>query len=280
MFKSAVFKRFMRRKFSVIGAIILIIFFCAAIFGPMLCSQDPLAPDPTAIHQGPTAAHWFGTDYLGRDTFTRIIYGARVSLSISLIGVLCGSAMGIILGVCAGYFGGWVDSVISRALDILLAVPGLLLAIMIVAIMGKGLVNTAIAIAVMSVPSVARMVRGVVLNLRSSEYISACRVMGASNLWILATHIIPNSVSQIIVNITLSLGTSILTASSLSFLGLGVQAPDPEWGSMLSKAREVVRQYPIEAIIPGIAITLVVLSFSLVGDGLRDALDPKLKNKF
>ena len=146
--------------------------------------------------------------------------------------------------------------------------------------MGKGLVNTAIAIAVMSVPSVARMVRGVVLNLRSSEYISACRVMGASNLWILATHIIPNSVSQIIVNITLSLGTSILTASSLSFLGLGVQAPDPEWGSMLSKAREVVRQYPIEAIIPGIAITLVVLSFSLVGDGLRDALDPKLKNKF
>ena len=280
MFKSAVFKRFMRRKFSVIGAIFLIIFFCAAIFGPMLCSQDPLAPDPTAIHQGPTAAHWFGTDYLGRDTFTRIIYGARVSLSISLIGVLCGSAMGIILGVCAGYFGGWVDSVISRALDILLAFPGLLLAIMIVAIMGKGLVNTAIAIAVMSVPSVARMVRGVVLNLRSSEYISACRVMGASNLWILATHIIPNSVSQIIVNITLSLGTSILTASSLSFLGLGVQAPDPEWGSMLSKAREVVRQYPIEAIIPGIAITLVVLSFSLVGDGLRDALDPKLKNKF
>ena len=279
MFKSAVFQRFMRRKFSVAGAVVLIIFVFAAIFGPMLCSQDPLAQDVTAIHGAPSAEHWFGTDYLGRDIFTRIIYGARVSLSISLVGVICGSAAGILLGICAGYFGKWVDSLISRALDILLAFPGLLLAIMIVAIMGKGLVNTAIAIAVMSVPSVARMVRGVVLRLRSSEYISACRVMGASNSWILATHIIPNSVSQIIVNMPLSLGTSILTASSLSFLGLGVQAPQPEWGAMLSKAREVVRQFPREALIPGIAITLVVLSFSLVGDGLRDALDPQLKNR-
>ena len=279
MFKSIVFQRFMRRKFSVVGAVILVIFIFGAVFGPFLCSQDPLAQNVSIMHQGPSIEHWFGTDYLGRDVFTRIVYGARVSLSISLIGVVCGSVIGILLGVCAGYFGKWVDSVISRAMDILLAFPGLLLGIMIVAIMGKGLLNTAIAIAVMSIPSVARMVRGVVMGLRSSEYINACKVMGASNVWILATHIIPNSISQIIVNMTLSLGTSILTISSLSFLGLGVQAPQPEWGSMLSKAREVVRQYPHEALIPGIVITLVVLSFSLVGDGLRDALDPKLKNR-
>ena len=279
MFQSTIFKRFMRRKFSVIGAVILLIFLFTAIFGPMLCTQDPMANDPKNMHGAPSAEHWFGTDYLGRDTFTRIVYGARVSLSLSLTGVVCGSAVGIVLGVCAGYFGKWVDSLISRMIDILLAFPGLLLGIVIVAILGKGLVNTAIAIAIMSVPSVARMVRGVVLSLRGSEYISACRVMGASNLWIIGTHIIPNSISQIIVNMTLSLGTSILTAASLSFLGLGVQPPDPEWGAMLSKAREVVRQYPREALIPGIAITLVVLSFSLVGDGLRDALDPKLKNR-
>ena len=279
MFDAIFFKRFFRRKATIVGLAILIVFLLAATIGPLLCRYDPLENDVTMIHQPPSADHWFGTDYLGRDIFTRIIYGARVSLSISVVGVFCGSAVGVLLGVCAGYFGKWVNSLISRILDILLAFPGLLLAIMIVAIMGKGLFNTAFAIAVMSIPSVARMVRGVVLKIRSSEYIGACKVMGASNRWIIFTHIIPNAVSQIIVNMTLSLGTSILTASSLSFLGLGVQPPDPEWGAMLNKAREVVRQYPLEAIIPGIAITLVVLSFSLVGDGLRDALDPQLKNR-
>lgn len=160
----------------------------------------------------------------------------------------------------------------------MLAFPSLLLAMTIVAILGNGLFNTAVAIAVFSIPSVARMVRGVVIGLRDSQYISACKVMGEDNARIIATHIIPNAISQIIVNITLNLGTAILTASSLSFLGLGVQPPNPEWGAMLSKARDVLRYNPSEALFPGIAITLVVMSFSLVGDGLRDALDPKLKN--
>ena len=173
---------------------------------------------------------------------------------------------------------GLVDTLISRFLDILLAFPGLLLAIAVVAVLGNGMQNTVIAISIFSIPTVARMVRGEVLSLRGNEYISACKVMGESSARIIFTHIIPNAVSQIIVNVTLQLGTAILIASSLSFLGLGVTPPDPEWGSMLSQAREVLRSYPMQALIPGAAITLVVMSFSLIGDGLRDALDPRLKN--
>ena len=270
-----IFQRFLRRKVSVAGAVVLIFFFLVAIAGPMLCSQDPLEQDLVNKYQDPSVEHWFGTDYLGRDTFTRMVYGARISLTLSFTGVFSGCAVGVLMGVCAGYFGGWVDTVISRVIDILLAFPSLLLAITVVAILGNGTQNTAIAIAIFSI---ARMVRGIVMANKGAEYIQACQVMGASHSRIIFTHIIPNAVSQIIVNITLNLGTAILTASSLSFLGLGVQPPDPEWGAMLSTGRDVIRAYPLAVFIPGIAVTLVVMSFSLVGDGLRDALDPKLKN--
>ena len=273
-----IFRRFLRRKVSVAGAVVLIFFFLVAIAGPMLCSQDPLEQDLVNKYQDPSVEHWFGTDCLGRDTFTRMVYGARISLTLSFTGVFSGCAVGVLMGVCAGYFGGWVDTVISRVIDILLAFPSLLLAITVVAILGNGTQNTAIAIAIFSVPSIARMVRGIVMANKGAEYIQACQVMGASHSRIIFTHIIPNAVSQIIVNITLNLGTAILTASSLSFLGLGVQPPDPEWGAMLSTGRDVIRAYPLAVFIPGIAVTLVVMSFSLVGDGLRDALDPKLKN--
>lgn len=277
MFKT-VLRRFARRKVSVLGAVILLFFLLVALFGPMFCTQDPLAQDLVHKYQQPSSEHWFGTDNLGRDTFTRMIYGARVSLSISFAGVMSGCLVGMLLGVCAGFFGGWVDTLVSRLIDILLAFPSLLLAITVVAILGSGTENTAIAIAIFSIPSIARMVRGIVMANKDAEYIQACRVMGASNARMIFTHIIPNAVSQIIVNITLNLGTAILTASSLSFLGLGVQPPAPEWGAMLSTGRDVIRAYPLAVLIPGIAITLVVMSFSLVGDGLRDALDPKLKN--
>ena len=277
MFKT-VLRRFARRKVSVLGAVILLFFLLVALFGPMFCTQDPLAQDLVHKYQQPSSAHWFGTDNLGRDTFTRMVYGARVSLSISFAGVMSGCLVGVLLGVCAGFFGGWVDTLVSRLIDILLAFPSLLLAITVVAILGSGTENTAIAIAIFSIPSIARMVRGIVMANKDAEYIQACRVMGASNARMIFTHIIPNAVSQIIVNITLNLGTAILTASSLSFLGLGVQPPAPEWGAMLSTGRDVIRAYPLAVLIPGIAITLVVMSFSLVGDGLRDALDPKLKN--
>lgn len=275
---SPIIKRFFKRKSSIFGLIILLVFFLTALIGPYLVTQDPLKQNLTEIHKPPSAQHWFGTDYIGRDTFTRMVFGARVSLMVSLSGVLSGSLIGILLGVCAGYFGKTVDAIISRLIDILLAFPSLLLAVTIVAILGNGLFNTIVAIAIFSIPSVARMVRGVVISLRTAEYISACKVMGGTSTRIIFTHIIPNAISQIIVNITLNLGTAILTSSSLSFLGLGVQPPHPEWGAMLSKAREVLRSNPSEALFPGIAITLVVMSFSLAGDGLRDALDPRLKN--
>lgn len=276
--KGTIFRRFLRRKVSVVGAVILLFFFAVAIFGPMLCEQDPLLQDLSNTYADPSGDHWFGTDYLGRDTFTRMVYGARVSLTLSFSGVLTGCIIGVLMGVCAGYFGGWIDTLISRIIDILLAFPSLLLAITVVAILGNGTQNTAIAIAIFSIPSIARMIRGIVMANKSAEYIQACHVMGASSSRIIFTHIVPNAVSQIIVNITLNLGTAILTASSLSFLGLGVQPPDPEWGAMLSTGRDVIRAYPLAVFIPGIAITLVVMGFSLVGDGLRDALDPKLKN--
>lgn len=276
--KSPIVKRFLKRRVSVIGLVILTVFLLMATIGPFLCSGDPLEQDTPNKNLGPSAEHWFGTDYLGRDTFTRIVYGARVSLFISFSGVLSGCFIGILLGVCAGYFGGVTDAIISRVIDVLLAFPGLLLAIVIVAILGNGTQNTIIAIAVFAIPSIARMVRGVVIGNKNAQYIGAAKVMGESDLRIIATHIIPNSVSQIIVNVTLNLGTAILTSSSLSFLGMGVQPPSPEWGAMLNKAKEVLRASPWQAVFPGLVITLVVMSFSLVGDGLRDALDPKLKN--
>lgn len=187
--------------------------------------------------------------------------------------------MGVLLGICAGFFGGWFDSAVNALVTVLQAFPGMLLAILVVAILGTGTVNTAITIAIYTVPGLTRLVRSNTLQLKNNEYIEACRIMGASNAHILFCHIVPNAMSQIIVNITLSLGTSILTSSGLSFLGLGVQPPEPEWGSMLNYAKDYVRIEPIGVLSIGITITIVVMSFSLLGDGLRDALDPKLKNK-
>ena len=276
--KSDVWKRFLKRKAAVAGAVILIVFILMALVGPFLCKYDPVEIDMKNAYAPISSEHWLGTDNLGRDTFTRIVYGSRVSLTISFTGVFSGTIIGVLLGVYAGYYGGTIDSIISRILDILLAFPGLLLAIAIVAILGGGLANTIIAVSFYSIPYVARLVRGIVMTIKNTEYVQACKVMGSSDLRIIFTHIIPNSMSMIIIDTTLSLGGAILTSSSLSFLGLGVQPPNPEWGAMLSLGREVIRSYPLAAIAPGIAITLVVLSFSLVGDGLRDALDPKLKN--
>ena len=263
--KHPVLRRFMRRKVSVVAAAVLILFVLIAILGPLVWQVDPLKQSVMKKYGPMTVQHPLGTDNLGRDTLARMIYGARVSLAISFAGVLSGALIGVLLGVSAGYFGGWVDAIISRFIDILLAFPGLLLAITIVAVLGPGSVNTVIAITIFTIPGLTRMVRSVVLSLKSSEYVEACKTMGESNLRIIFTHVIPNSMSQIIVNVTLS-------------LGLGVTPPEAEWGAMLSQMREVIRTYPTGVLVPGIAITLVVMSFSLVGDGLRDALDPKLKN--
>lgn len=271
-------KRFCRRKVSLVALIVLLLMILVCVAGPLFMPGDPLQQDLLNTYARPSAEHVLGTDGLGRDILIRMVYGGRSSLAISFAGVISGTLVGVILGVLAGYYGGVVDTLISRVIDILLAFPGLLLAIVVVAILGPGELNTVIAIAIFSIPTVARMVRGEVLKVRSSDYISMCKVMGESGVMVILRHIVPNASSQIIVNVTLQLGTAILTTSSLSFLGLGVQPPSPEWGSMLSQARDILRSYPLPAIVPGVAITLVVLCFSLVGDGLRDALDPRLKN--
>ncbi len=273
-----VFKRFCRRKMSVVAGIVLIAVIAACALAPFYMTVDPLGQNLLNTYARPSAEHILGTDNLGRDILVRLLYGGRSSLAISFTGVLSGTAVGVVLGVLAGYFGGLVDTLISRLIDVLLAFPGLLLAIVVVAILGPGEQNTVVAIAIFSVPTVARMVRGEVLKIRSADYIAVCKVMGESSARVIVRHIIPNAISQIIVNVTLQLGTAILTTSALSFLGLGVQPPAPEWGAMLSSARDVLRSYPLPAIVPGVAITLVVVCFSLVGDGMRDALDPRLKN--
>ena len=277
--KNPILKRFLKNKAATISAIILILIILIAIFGPYVCKYDPLEQNLVEKYAKVSWEHPLGTDSLGRDILTRLIYGARVSLTIAFSGVFIGSFFGIILGTIAGYYGGAIDAVISRIMDVLLAFPGILLAIVIVAILGNGTYNTIIAIAIFSIPTTTRIIRGNVMTLRDSEYVQACKVMGRNDFDILFKHIIPNTSSLIIVNVTLDLGSSILTSSSLSFLGMGVQAPNPEWGAMLSTGREVLRSYPLAVLAPGFVITIVVLAFSLVGDGLRDALDPKLKNR-
>ena len=274
-----IWKRFKRRKTSFIALCFLLAVFVIAAIGPYLTKYEPTKMYLKEKYAPMSLSHPLGTDQLGRDTMTRLIYGARVSLSIAFIGVLTGCFVGLILGLLAGYFGGWVDALISRVVEILLAFPGMLLAIAIIAILGNGVRNTTIAVGIFCIPSMARIVRSIVISLKNSEYIEACKVMGASDFRIIFDHILPNSISLIIVTVTLDLGTSILTASALSFLGLGVMPPNPEWGAMLNVGKEVMRGYPLGVLAPGLAITLVVMSFSLVGDGLRDSLDPRLGHK-
>jgi peptide/nickel transport system permease protein len=273
-----VFRRFMKNHSALLGGVILSFFLFISVFGPLLAPYDPFVQDLASNYQGPSPSHLLGTDDLGRDILSRLIHGARLSLEISLISVLMGLAGGLFLGVMGGFLGGWIDALIVGLIDILLSFPGILLAIVVVAVFGQGMGNTMIAIAIFSVPTFARIIRASVIQTKELEYIEAVRALGATRLRIMLGHVIPNSLSPIIVQATLMLGRAILIASGLSFLGLGVQPPFPEWGAMLSTARVLIRSNPVASVAPGVAITLVVLSFSLVGDGLRDALDPRLKN--
>lgn len=274
----AVARRFLKRKTAVFGLVLLVFFLLVALVGPFLCRYSPYEQNTAQINAPMSAQHPLGTDYLGRDTLTRLVYGSRISLSISFFGVLGGAVVGILIGVCAGYFGGVFDTAVSWVLTVLMSFPSLLLGLLIVTILGPSTTNTMIAIMIFNIPVMARMIRGLTFSLREQEYVQACKVVGSSNARIIFTHILPNCVSLIIINCTLNFGTAILTASGLSFLGLGVQPPTPEWGTMVASARDLIRSYPLGIIVPGSAITLVVMGFSLVGDGLRDALDPKLKN--
>ena len=227
--------------------------------------------------QGPSASHWFGTDQFGRDVLARIIHGSRLSLSLSIIAMTVAVAIGSCIGAVAGYYGGRVDDVLMRLMDILLAIPPMLMSISIVAALGQSMVNLLIALAIAYIPVFARVIRSTILSIKGQEFVEAARACGTGNARIILRHIIPNAIGPIIVEATLTMGAAILIISSLSFMGLGIQPPAPEWGTMLYEGRDVIRNDPYLVIFPGAAIALAVMSLNLLGDGLRDALDPRLK---
>lgn len=271
-------KQLSKNRFAIIGFSIIIFFILFAIFAPLFTSYTYQQQDLVNRLMPPSADYWLGTDHLGRDIFTRLVYGARVSLMVGFVAVTGALVFGTLLGIIAGYFGRWVDMLISRIFDILLAFPSILLAIAIVAILGASLQNALIAIAIINIPIFGRLVRSRVISLREEEYILAAKAQGMKHGRIIFQHILPNSIAPIIVQSTLGFGTAILEAAALGFLGLGAQPPTPEWGQMLADSRDFIQLAPWTVVVPGIAIVLVVLGFNLIGDGLRDALDPKMKN--
>jgi peptide/nickel transport system permease protein len=259
---------------SRIGATIVLVAVLAAIFGPMLMAVDPAAQDLALRLEGPTGVHWFGLDELGRDIFARILAGARISLIVGIVVVAVSATAGTLLGAIAGYFGGRIDEAISRLIDILLAFPGLLLAVALVAVLGPSLTNVVLALSLIGWVGYARLVRGQVLRAREFDFVQAARALGATTSRILIRHIIPTALPAVTVQATLGMGGAILSEASLSFLGLGVQPPTPSWGTMLSYGRSHLLDAPHLTIFPGIAIAILVLGFNFLGDGLRDALDP------
>lgn len=270
-------KKLLKNKAAVIGGAFILLFVLTAFIGPHLMTQDPFKVVISNKLQPPSADHWFGTDNYGRDIFTRIIFGMELTLKVGFLSVTIGGIIGVILGIVSGYYGGAVDAVIMRIMDVLLAFPGILLALAIVSVLGGSMQNVIIAVAIFSVPAFARIVRGSTLSVRKLEYIDAVRALGATDFRIIFKHILPNVMSPIIVQATLRIATAILTASGLSFLGLGAQPPTPEWGAMLSEGRNFMKESPHVVLFPGLMIVTVVIAFNIFGDGLRDALDPKMK---
>ena len=270
-------RRLTRDKLAIAGMVIVGLFIVAAVFAPLLAPYDPTDQTLLQRRQTPSRQHWMGLDEVGRDVLSRIIYGARVSLQIGLMSVSMAIVVGSILGAVAGFVGGWLDNVIMRLMDILLAFPGLLLAIAVVSILGPGLMNMLYAIAFVSIPIYARIMRASVLSVKEQDFVMAARAVGVSTLRILWREILPNAVTPVLVSGTLGIATAILDAAGLSFLGLGAQPPTPEWGSMLGEGRGSVFTAPHIVVFPGLAIMLNVLGFNLLGDGLRDALDPRLR---
>lgn len=273
-------RRMLRNKSFMLGGLIVVLFLLLAFFPQLFSQYNPTQGDlANSRLLPPSATHWFGTDDLGRDVFSRVVYGARVSLQVGLISVGIALVIGSLIGVIAGYFGGVLGEVLMRVIDILLAFPSILLAILIVAILGPGLTNAMIAIGVVNVPLYARLLRSTTLQVRNQEYIEAAQALGSGHTRIIATHILPNCLSPLIVQATLGIGAAILETAGLSFLGLGAQPPTPEWGTMLSNAKDFIRTAPWTLTFPGIAITMVVIAFNLMGDGLRDLLDPRTAKK-
>lgn len=274
-----IWKRLKKNKTSVLGLIIVSIIILLSIASGFIYNYDNdiINQNISQRLQSPSLEHPFGTDELGRDLLARVIYGSRTSLSIGFIAVAISLVVGGALGAISGFYGGVIDNIIMRVMDIFLAIPGTLFAITIVAALGTSTINLMIALSISSVPSFARIVRSSVMTVRDVEFVEAARAIGANNFRIITQHVIPNSLAPVIVHTTLSVASVILTIAGLSFLGLGVSAPQPEWGAMLSSARTYMREYSYMTLFPGLAIMITILSLNLLGDGLRDALDPRLK---
>jgi len=270
-------RKFKRQRVALAALLVVLLLVALALFAPWLAPYDAENYfDYERLNEGPSMQHWFGVDPLGRDIFSRILAGASISLAAGFLSVLVGCVIGTALGLMAGYYEGWWDRVTMRLSDVLFAFPGILLALGVVAILGSSMTNVIVAVAVFSVPAFARLVRGNTLVLKHMTYIESARSIGASDWVILVRHILPGTISSIVVYFTMRVGTSIITAASLSFLGMGAQPPTPEWGAMLNEARADMVNAPHVALFPSLAIFLTVLAFNLLGDGLRDALDPKI----
>ena len=273
-----VLRRLSKNTSAMIGLVLILLLILIAVFAPWITPYDYTKMDIKAKYAGSSLQHLFGCDELGRDIFSRCIYGTRASLSLGLLASLVSTLVGVVLGSLVGYFGGWVDTVIMRLLDILQAIPGMLLSIAISAALGSGFGNTIIALSIGGIPMTVRLLRGSILTVRKQEYIEAAEKINCSKFRVITAHILPNSIAPLIVSVTMGIGNTILQAASLSYIGLGVQPPTPEWGAMLSAGKGVVMKYPHLCLFPGLCIMIVVLSFNMLGDGLRDAMDPKLKN--
>lgn len=273
-----VFRRLRKNRLAMLGLVVVLLLIGMALFASSIAPYSYEDQDLLEAFEGPSKAHWFGTDEFGRDIFSRVVYGSRISLQVGLVAVSFSILIGGFLGALAGYYGGWIDNLIMRIMDILFSVPQLLLAISVAASLGPGLFNLMIAVGISSVPQYARLVRASVLSIREQEFIEAAKSIGARDLKIIFRHILPNCMAPIIVQGTLGVAFAILTAAGLSFIGLGIQPPIPEWGAMLSGGREYIRDNAYMTMFPGLAIMITILALNFLGDGLRDALDPKLKN--
>ncbi len=271
-----VFRKLLRHRSATIGASIILFFVVVAIFAPLIATHDPRQANVVERLKGWSDTHYLGTDGVGRDIFSRIVYGTRISLKIGLIAMTFSIGFGTLFGAIAGYYGGRLDNLIMRVMDMMLAMPSILLAMVIVTILGQSLTNAIIAVSIVYIPQYARILRAAVLKVRELDYVLSARVIGASNNRILLTTVLPNCIAPLIVQATLGIGAAILDAAGLSFLGLGAEVGEPEWGAMLNENRKFIRREPLTVIAPGCAIFLIVLGFNLLGDALRDALDPQI----
>ncbi|MDE2638311.1 MAG: ABC transporter permease [Chloroflexota bacterium] len=269
---------FRRNRFALAGTVFILFIAFMAICAPIVSTHDPFKQSLRKRMKPPTAEHIMGTDELGRDVYSRLVYGARISLFVGIVGTTAGVICGTIIGLISGFFGGWVDTLVMRVIDIMYAFPGIVLAILIISVLGPSLLNLIIVLAIYAIPTLSRIVRGNVLSLKEQDYVLAARALGAGRLRIMFLHLLPNTLAPIIVYATLGVAFAILTTAALGFLGLGVQPPQAEWGNMLSNGRQYLRRAPLLMVFPGALISMTVISINLIGDALRDALDPYIQS--